>query len=113
MMQGLGPCKVNPDLWFPEMPQGRPSISIIAKVAENVSLAISLCEVCPARWQCAEEGMKEENLPYGIWGGTMAGERLVATGYKLQDFPKDSDEYKAIKFTVLMTPLVRWQDANL
>lgn len=107
-MNGRGPCQIDPELWFTEMPQGRPSVSITAKVAKEVSLALSICNDCPAKWRCEEEGMKPDNLPYGIWGGRMAGERLIEAGYLLQDFAKDSDEWRAIDFTVRMTPWVRW-----
>ena len=112
-MQGQGPCKTEPDLWFPEMPRGRPNPSVIRKVAKQVILALEVCESCPFRYPCGDEGMKPENLPFGIWGGKMAGERLVEKGHQMQDFPRESDERKAIEFTIRMTPLVRWQDASL
>lgn len=112
-MQGQGPCKVEPELWFPEIPRGRPHPAVIHKVVERVILALEVCERCPFKYPCGDEGMKEDNLPFGIWGGKMAGERLVESGKQLQDFPKESDERRAIEFTIRMTPLVRWQDARL
>ena len=37
--------------------------------------------------------MKPENLAFGIWGGMLAGERVIATGKK---FNKLSDEGRAL-----------------
>jgi hypothetical protein len=37
--------------------------------------------------------MKPENLSFGIWGGTLAGERVIMTGKK---FNKLSDEGRAL-----------------
>ena len=105
---GKGPCKVNPDLWYTELPQGKPTINTVSATAEKVKLAISICNDCPAKWKCEEEGMKPENLLHGIWGGMMAGERLIESGAKMQDYSKDSDEWKAITFALRMIPWVRW-----
>ena len=113
MMAKRKPCEADPDLFSPEMPIGRPHISAIKKVAEQIVWAIEICETCPFRSPCGEEGMKEENLTFGIWGGKMAGERLVEKGHQMHDFPQESDERKAIEFTIRMTPLVRWQSAEL
>ena len=79
-MKGRGPCQINPDLWYPEMPRGKPTTESVMAVANNVRLALDICGTCPAKWKCEEEGMKPENLAFGIWGGTMAGERLVESG---------------------------------
>lgn len=112
-MQGQGLCRHNPNKWFPEIPRGRPHQSIVDRIAIDVRFALEICEWCPFKYICGEEGMKRENLPYGIWGGKMAGERLIEAGHQLQDFSQESEERKAIEFTIRMTPLVRWQSANL
>lgn len=113
VMQGQGPCQYDPDLWFPEMPHGRPHPPTIGRIAEGVRVALEICETCPFKYPCGEEGMRAENLPYGIWGGKMAGERLIEKGHQMSDFSESSEERRAIVFTIRMTPLVRWQDAHL
>lgn len=112
-MQANGPCSQDPDLWYPEMPRGRPNPAVLEKVASKIVLAIEICERCPFRWPCQKQGMEEDNLPWGIWGGKMAGERLMESGHKLEDFSQESDERKAIELTVRITPYVRWQSATL
>jgi len=39
--------------------------------------AIELCNKCPIRTNCLNEGLKDENLDYGIWGGLLPGERIL------------------------------------
>ena len=108
MEKGKGPCQIDPDLWYTEMPRGKPTIAIVSATAEKVKKAISICDTCPVRLQCNVEGMRPENLTYGIWAGKMAGERLVEAGYQMQDFAKDSDEWEAMNFMIRMIPWVRW-----
>lgn len=79
-MIGLCTGHPNPDLWFPEQPQGRPSDASRKRLAEQVMLAIAICHECPVRQKCLDEGMRPENIEHGIWGGMMAGERIVAAG---------------------------------
>ena len=81
-MIGLCTGHPNPDLWYPEQPQGRPSNAKRKQLAEQVMLALAICQECPVRQQCLDEGMRPENLDYGIWGGLMAGERIVLSGVK-------------------------------
>lgn len=100
---------MNPETWFPEIPQGRPNIAIVKNLAKQVKFALEICDTCPAKWKCEEEGMKPENLPYGIWGGKLAGERLVEAGYQLQDFTENTEEWRAINLAVRLTPWVRWE----
>lgn len=45
-----------------------------------IRLAIDICNRCPLKAECLEMGMQPENIRWGIWGGTFAGERLAATG---------------------------------
>lgn len=70
----------NPDLWFPEQPQGRPTNAKRKLLADKVMLAISICNRCPIKNECLAEGMKPENLEHGIWGGVMAGDRILLSG---------------------------------
>lgn len=79
-MRGSCSTHPNPDLWFPEQPQGRPSNAKRKSLARKVMLAISICEGCPVKQACLTEGMKLENIEHGIWGGMMAGERILLAG---------------------------------
>lgn len=80
----------NPDYWYPEIPIGRPSATMVRKLADQTNYALKLCSTCPIKDECLAEGMKTEqmrgdvfgwgNLPFGIWGGTMPYERLAMAG---------------------------------
>jgi len=95
----LGNCtEHDPDLWFQEMPIGVASRTKMRELSNNTKMAIQICETCPIKAQCLEEGMKEENLPYGVWGGLMAGERLMSTGKVKDDYHKTMEEWKAFHF---------------
>jgi hypothetical protein len=67
----------NPDAWFPELPVGRPQPANVQELGKEVSRAIILCNSCHRQDECLEEGMQPKNLPYGIWGGKLAGERIL------------------------------------
>lgn len=75
----LGNCYKddNPDAWFPEAPQGAQTPAKMRALGLETSRAIILCNACPKKEPCLEEGMLPKNLPYGIWGGRLAGERLL------------------------------------
>jgi hypothetical protein len=90
----------NPDWWFPELPTGAPSDETMKALADQTNYALQLCASCPAKEECLAEGMKTEqmergiegwgNLPYGIWGGLMAAERLEIAGIKREHYPPRS-----------------------
>ena len=68
----------NPDAWFPTMPTTGGNVATIMKnLAPDIKYAIGMCSRCPVRDKCLEEGMKPENLAYGIWGGTLPGQRIA------------------------------------
>jgi Transcription factor WhiB len=77
----IGLCSTNrdPDLWFPEeqVSQGRPSRANHERMVKRALTAISICQSCPTRPECLTEGMKEENIEHGIWGGMLAGDRIT------------------------------------
>jgi len=83
-MQGLCMTHENPDLWFEdsgdlfERRKGskNPLIKFAIRKA-NMIQAIEICNKCPIRTNCLNEGLKDENLDYGIWGGLLPGERIV------------------------------------
>lgn len=79
----IGLCTNHPhsDMWFPEeLPtqrgSGRPSRRKHIQMMENAITAMAICSACPVKAQCLEEGMREENIEHGIWGGLMAGDRI-------------------------------------
>ena len=77
----------NPDAWFPTVPErGGQVQSIMRNLAPDVRYAIGLCSTCPVREKCLEEGMKPENLAYGIWGGLLAGQRIAIAKEQGMDY---------------------------
>ena len=93
MIRGNCTGDENPDAWFPELGRGSPSDSKMLRLATEVRRAIGECHTCPKQEECLDEGMKPNNLPFGIWGGMLAGERVMMTG---KFFTKMSDEGKAL-----------------
>lgn len=93
MIDGLCTKDSNPDAWFPEVPQGRSSIAKMRALGAETARAIKMCDSCPYQDECIDEGMKPENLAFGIWGGMLAGERVISTGKR---FNKLSDEGRAL-----------------
>ena len=83
-MEGLCTSHENPDLWFEDsgdlfekrLGSKNPNLKFKQRV-ENILEAIAICNKCPIRTDCLSEGMKENNLDYGIWGGTLPGERIA------------------------------------
>lgn len=95
----IGNCtKYDPDLWFQELPVGFTTLTKMQALSNNTKQAIKICETCPIKAQCLEEGMKEENISYGVWGGLMAGERLMSTGKVKDDYTKTTEQWKALYF---------------
>lgn len=89
-MQGLCTGHENPDLWFSESSDSdgdsshtnENSAEYKLRIA-NVKTALSICNACPSKVECFDEGMKRENLDNGIWGGTLPGERVILAGVAL------------------------------
>lgn len=96
-MTGLCTTHENPDLWFEDsgdlfekrLGSTNPNIKFEQRRA-NMLIAMDICTKCPIRTNCLSEGMKEENLDYGIWGGLLPGERIA-----LADTFKSSTDRKA------------------
>lgn len=85
-MIGLCTDYFEPDIWFPETASKamsgatgfyRPSTEYRVQVSLE---AILLCDVCPTKASCLVEGMREENINHGIWGGMMVSERRRVAG---------------------------------
>lgn len=81
-MRGLCSTHPNPDLWFPEEQQGRgrPTRAAHERMVENALTAMAICQECPIRTKCLELGMTADNIDHGIWGGMLAGERIILAG---------------------------------
>jgi hypothetical protein len=77
MIRGNCTGDENPDAWFPELSRGMPSAEKMQALSIEVSRAIALCNSCHNQDDCLKEGMEPKNLPYGIWGGKLAGERIL------------------------------------
>jgi hypothetical protein len=101
----LGNCHGddNPDAWFPDVPQGGFSVKKQATIGAEMRRAIVLCNSCPRKQACLQEGMKDENLGYGIWGGMLAGERVLLSG---KTFTKLSDQGRALISYRALKPLI-------
>ena len=101
----LGNCygDDNPDAWFPDVPQGAFSVKKQAIIGAETRRAIALCNSCPKKQACLQEGMKDENLGYGIWGGMLAGERVLLSG---KTFTKLSDQGRALISYRVLKPLI-------
>lgn len=74
----------DPDLWYSEGSDngtrgGNPETRM-QKNMERSYEALRICSNCPSKDTCLTEGMRRENLDYGIWGGMLAGERLLSAG---------------------------------
>jgi hypothetical protein len=48
--------------------------------------------------------MEPNDLPFGIWGGKLAGERIESLGYTRDDFALQTDEGRALDFYERMKP---------
>jgi len=59
---------IGGDFWFPETIPGKKESAV-----EDTKLAISICNRCPHRRECAEWGIHKEY--FGIWGGLTLRER--------------------------------------
>ena len=77
----------DPDIWFAgEVDLADPTSSVntnsleARKQVENAIIALSICKNCPAKNDCLEIGMSGDSLQYGIYGGTMPGERMAMLG---------------------------------
>jgi hypothetical protein len=91
----MGECTkdANPDAWFPDIGRGMPTPARMKILGTETGRAIAICNTCPNQEDCLDEGMKPKNLAFGIWGGTLAGERVIMTG---KQFNKLSDEGRAL-----------------
>lgn len=108
--RGLCSDHINPDIWFVDFGTGRPSTTKFLAIIQEAKEAVALCEACPIKNACLAEGMEEDNLPYGIWGGLHAGERLMKLGHVRSDFAQQSEKGKAMDVYERMRPYLEGKD---
>lgn len=94
----------DPNLWFPELPSGRPTRYTAVEAAIRVREATDICSNCPIKQSCLDDGFLPENILWGIWGGMMAGERLVASGITPDDYSPDTEQGRAFALVALVEP---------
>jgi hypothetical protein len=77
----------DPDIWFAgevDLADTNSSVNTNSlearKQVENAITALSICKNCPAKDNCLEIGKSDDSLYFGIYGGTMPGERLAMVG---------------------------------
>ena len=90
----------NPDLWFPEGSVGNPGPAKTLTLVAEVKRAVALCNSCPEQEKCLEEGMKSKNLPYGIWGGKLAGQRILMADKLGVDYMSDGSRTRGSRTEV-------------
>jgi len=82
----------DPDLWFAgEVDLTDPNSSVNTNSqatkleVEKAIVALSICKSCPAKDNCLELGKRGDQIYFGIYGGTMAGERLLTAGRSMKN----------------------------
>ena len=87
LSKGLCVGSDDPDMWFAgEVDLIEPNSSVntnsqAAKLEVDKAIkALSICKNCPAKDDCLELGKHGQQINFGIYGGTMAGERLAMMG---------------------------------
>ena len=96
----IGNCtgSPTPDDCYPEMGSGPVTQKRLDTFKAKVQSTIDLCNSCPIKDACLEQGMLPENLQYGIWGGKLAGQRMNMAGFTKDDFQSEySDISRAFR----------------
>ena len=82
----------DPDLWFAgetDLLSTNTSVNANSPATkaevEKAIAALSICKNCPAKDNCLQLGSQGTQIYYGIYGGTMAGERLVVAGMSIKN----------------------------
>ena len=91
LSKGLCVGSDDPDMWFAgEVDLTEPNSSVNGSSQANklevdkAITALSICKSCPAKDDCLELGKHGQQLYFGIYGGTMAGERLAMVGMSMK-----------------------------
>ena len=87
LSKGLCVGSDDPDMWFAgEVDITDPNSSVNGSSqatkleVDRAITALSVCKNCPVKDDCLELGKHGQQLYFGIYGGTMAGERLAMMG---------------------------------
>jgi len=108
MNQGACYGHEKPDLWFPEIGRGRfGHKERVEKIAKETQAALTICGSCSIKDECLEEGMKFENRSYGIWGGLLAGERLINAGEQHDSHHRGTPQGDALNMLYQLQPYLR------
>jgi hypothetical protein len=82
----------DPDLWFAgevDLTDTNSSVNTNSQATklevEKAIVALSICKSCPAKDNCLELGKRGDQIYFGIYGGTMAGERLLMVGRSMKN----------------------------
>jgi hypothetical protein len=82
----------DPDLWFAgevDLTNSNSSVNTNSQATklevEKAIVALSICKSCPAKDNCLELGKRGDQIYFGIYGGTMAGERLLMVGRSMKN----------------------------
>lgn len=112
LSDGLCANHDDPDLWFAgevELAEGEiwrntrdQTRRVNIEINKAVS-ALSVCKNCPVKEDCLELGMRGPQLHFGIYGGTMPGERLIASGRSV----KNAEIANKIKFATKVRNLIK------
>lgn len=102
--RGICADHIDPDIWFVDFGTTRPSHAKFLEVVGESKQAVAMCNACPIKDECLAEGMEEQNIAYGIWGGLHAGERLMKLGHVRSDFAKQSEKGKAMDLYERLRP---------
>lgn len=72
------PCRrLDPEVWFGETP-------------DDVELAKSLCQPCPARLACLA-GARDRAEPWGVWGGELFAAGVVVPRKRPRGRPRKDE----------------------
>ena len=81
----------DPDLWFAgevDLTDASSSVNTNSQATklevDKAITALSICKSCLAKDDCLELGKHGQQLYFGIYGGTMAGERLLMVGRSMK-----------------------------
>ena len=87
LSKGLCVGSDDPDMWFAgevDLTDSNSSVNGSSQAnkleVDKAITALSICKSCPAKDDCLELGKHGQQLYFGIYGGTMAGERLAMMG---------------------------------
>lgn len=106
MLKGNCAGHPEPDLWFPEYGSGPVTPNRTQRLADKVNEALRLCKTCPIKEDCLAFGMQEDDLQFGIWGGKLAGQRLLESGYKREEHSRFDESGRAVGLYEILKPLL-------